>query len=95
MIKKEKPKYEITEIIGTPSPNVDLTSGLYKIVLTSLIAGDDIDAGILKDIRSRNDLGLTVQEAHMLTNILLKNGYGSLNVLESEYIKRKVGCIDD
>lgn len=91
-------KYEITEILGIASPQETLTSNWAKAVLKSLMTtSEGQEEGL--DIRRYDTAGqkcakgagirLTIEEAHNVCNILLQNGYGSLEVLESEYNKRK------
>ena len=86
--------YEIKELLGVASPQEDLTSDWVKAVLITLMGEEKVE-GI--DIRNYNcgtkhlatGIRLSVQEAHNVCDILLKNGYGSLDVLEEEYNKRK------
>lgn len=92
--KKDDFGYEITEVIGTLSPNADLHSDWCKSVLRSLM-GDNNEEGI--DIRRYNSninkmgpgIRLSIPEANELVDLLLKNGYGSLSAIEEEYNKRK------
>ncbi len=91
-------KYEIKEILGISSPQETLQGNWVKAVLTSLMTqkeGGEEEPGI--DIRhynvesklTRGGIRLSIQEAHNVCNILLQNGYGSLEVLEQELEKRK------
>lgn len=91
-------KYEIEEILGIASPQENLTSNWAKAVLKSLMTtSDGQEEGV--DIRrfdtasqkcaKGSGIRLTIEEAHNVCNILLQNGYGSLEVIESEYKKRK------
>lgn len=97
MAKRQKDEdfvYEIKELLGVASPQEDLQSDWVKAVLVSLMGEDKVE-GI--DIRNYNcgtkrinkGIRLSIQEAHNVCDILLKNGYGSLDVLEEEYKKRK------
>ena len=93
-------KYEITEILGTVSPQADLESAWCKTVLKTLFNGDEPGIDIRRYNSTNNILGksgirLTVPEANNLTNILLQNGYGSMEILENEYTKRKALYTDD
>lgn len=95
--KKEDFKYEIKEVLGVASPQEDLKSDWTKAVLTSLMSNDEgeMEDGI--DIRNYNagtgriykGIRLSIQEAHNVCDILLQHGYGSMDVLETEYNKRK------
>lgn len=100
MANKSDPnfKYEIEEILGIASPQETLTTNWAKGVLKTLMTtSDGQEEGI--DIRRFDTatqkfgkgagIRLTVEEAHNVCNILLQNGYGSLDVLETEYNKRK------
>ena len=97
---KEDPnyKYEIEEILGIASPQENLTSNWAKAVLKTLMTtSEGQEEGV--DIRrfdtanqkcgKGSGIRLTVEEAHNVCNILLQNGYGSLEILEEEYNKRK------
>lgn len=93
-------KYEITEVLGTVSPQADLESAWCKAVLKTLF--NDTEEGIdirrynsMKNILSKSGIRLTVAEAHNLTDILLQNGYGSMETLEKEYNRRKALYSDD
>lgn len=91
-------KYEIKEILGVASPQENLTSNWVKGVLKTLMTtSDGQEEGV--DIRRFDTasqkcakgagIRLTIEEAHNVCNILLESGYGSLDVLEKEYNKRK------
>lgn len=95
--KSEDFKYEIKEVLGVASPQEDLQGDWVKAVLSTMMSqkpGEE-EAGI--DIRNynagtgvcRKGIRLTIQEAHNVCDILLQNGYGSLDVLEKELAKRK------
>lgn len=93
-------KYDITEILGVASPEADLKSSWCKAVLKTLF--NEEEEGI--DIRSFNidsktmghrGIRLSIQEAHNLTDILIENGYGSMEVLEREYKRRRSLLHDD
>lgn len=99
MAKKSKEdfRYEIKEVLGIASPQEDLKGDFVKAVLTSLMSGekDEMIEGV--DIRGYNagtgrtykGIRLSIQEAHNVCDILLQHGYGSMDVLEAEYNKRK------
>lgn len=100
MAKKSKEdfKYEITEVLGIASPQEDLKGDFAKAVLKSLMSGEkegEMIDGV--DIRGYNagtgrtykGIRLSIQEAHNVCDILLQHGYGSMDVLEAEYNKRK------
>lgn len=90
-------KYEIKEILGVASPQENLTSNWVKGVLKTLMTtSDGSEEGI--DIRrfdtaskkiGGSGIRLTIEEAHKVCDILLQSGYGSLDILEAEYQKRK------
>lgn len=91
-------KYEIEEILGIASPQEDLKSNWVKGVLKTLMTtSDGQEPGV--DIRrfdaATKQMGrgagirLTIEEAHNVCNILLQSGYGSMEILEEEYKKRK------
>lgn len=91
-------KYEITEILGIASPQENLTTNWAKGVLKTLMTtseGQEDGIDIRKFDTATQKFGkgagirLTIEEAHNVCNILLQNGYGSLEVLEEEYKKRK------
>lgn len=90
-------KYEIKEVLGVASPQEDLKGNFVKAVLTSLMSNDDGEMLDGVDIRGYNastgriykGIRLSIQEAHNVCDILLQNGYGSMDVLEAEYNKRK------
>lgn len=93
-------KYDITEILGVASPEADLKSSWCKAVLKTLF--NDTEEGV--DIRrfnkdtktmGKSGIRLSVQEAHNLTDILIENGYGSMEVLEKEYKRRRSLLHDD
>ena len=93
-------KYEITEVLGTVSPQADLESSWVKAVLKTLF--NETEEGIdvrkynaVKNIMGKSGIRLTVSEAHNLTDILLQNGYGSMEMLEKEYKRRKALYSDD
>ena len=99
-VKTEDWKYEITEILGTVSPQADLESAWCKAVLKTLFNETEEGLDIRKYNSTKNILGksgirLTVPEAHNLADILLQNGYGSMEILESEYNRRKALYSDD
>ena len=91
--KKDDFKYEIVEILGTLEQDVGVHGDWCKSVLTTLMNEDT--AGI--DIRNYNStenmmgkgIRLSNQEANNLVDLLVKNGYGTLEVLEEEINKRK------
>lgn len=93
MAKKQDFKYEIVEILGTLEQDAGVHGDWCKSVLTTLMNEDT--AGI--DIRNYNStekmmgkgIRLSNQEANSLVDLLLKNGYGSIEVLEEELNKRK------
>ena len=92
--KTDQWKYEITEVLGTVSPQADLESSWVKTVLKTLF--NETEEGIdvrkynaVKNIMGKSGIRLTVPEAHNLTDILLQNGYGSMEMLEKEYNRRK------
>ena len=94
MSKQTEWKYEIKEILGTVSPQADLESAWCKAVLKTLF--NDTEEGIdirrynpVRNILSKSGIRLTVEEAHVLTDILLQNGYGSMEALDKEYNRRK------
>lgn len=100
MAKTDDWKYEITEVLGTVSPQADLESAWVKAVLKTLF--NDNEEGIdirrynsIKNILGKSGIRLTVAEAHNLTDILLQNGYGSMEILEKEYTRRKALYEDD
>lgn len=91
-------KYEIVEIMGIASPQEDLKSNWVKGVLKTLMTtSDGQEPGI--DIRrfdaATNQMGkgggirLTPEEASNVCDILLQNGYGSIEILEEQLKKRK------
>lgn len=91
-------KYEIKEILGIASPQENLTTNWAKGVLKTLMTtSDGQEEGV--DIRKFDTatqkfgkgagIRLTIEEAHNVCNILLENGYGSIDVLEKELNKRK------
>ena len=91
-------KYEITEILGIASPQEDLKSNWVKGVLRTLMTtSDGQEEGV--DIRrfdaATQQMGkgggirLTPEEANNVCNILLENGYGSIEILEQQLEKRK------
>lgn len=96
---KEGYSYEITEILGDISPVETLTGSYVKGVIKTLMKKNDKDPGEEGiDIRRYNRLmklangsgiRLTLQEAHIVCDILVKNGYGSTSVLEEELARRK------
>lgn len=97
--KDENFTYEIKEILGIASPQEDLKSDWVKAVLLTLMGdkeNEDVhEEGV--DIRKyhvgknimKNGLRLSIQEAHNVCDILLQNGYGSLDVLKAEYERRQ------
>lgn len=96
--KDEKFTYEIKEILGIASPQEDLRGDWVKAVLLTLMGNgetEDKEEGV--DIRKyhagkkimRNGLRLSIQEANNVCDILLQNGYGSLDVIKSECEKRQ------
>ena len=100
MAKMDDWKYEITEVLGTVSPQADLESAWAKAVLKTLF--NDSEEGIdirrynsVKNILGKSGIRLTVAEAHNLTDILLQNGYGSMETLEKEYNRRRALYEDD
>lgn len=93
-------KYEIIEVLGRVSPQADLESEWCKSVLKTLF--NDTEEGIdirkynsIKNILGKSGIRLTVPEAHVLTDILLQNGYGSMEAIENEYNRRKAQFSDD
>lgn len=91
-------KYEIKEILGIASPQENLKSNWAKGVLKTLMTtseGQEEGVDIRRFDASSQQMGrgsgirLTIEEAHNVCNILLQNGYGSMEVLEEEYNKRK------
>lgn len=98
--KSEDWKYEITEVLGTVSPQADLDSAWHKAVLKTLFNENEEGLDIrrynsVKNILGKSGIRLTVPEAHNLTDILLQNGYGSMETLEKEYNRRKALYSDD
>ena len=92
-------KYDITEILGVASPEADLTSAWCKAVLKTLFNEEEEGIDIRSFNKETNVMGhrgirLNIQEAHNLTDILVANGYGSMEVLEKEYKKRR-SLLDD
>ena len=96
--KKEGFSYQIQEVLGDVSPIETLSGSYVKGVLKTLMKLDDSDPGEEGiDIRRYNKLlkiagsgiRLTLQEAHIVCDILVKNGYGSTDVLEEEIARRK------
>ena len=90
--------YEVTEIIGELTPNASARTEWCKSILRTLMNGmEGID--IRHYNKTHNILGtgahLSVPEANELVDILLKNGYGSFNVLEETYNTRKKLYSDD
>ena len=96
--QNEDYQYEITEVLGVASPQETLNGDWVKAVLTSLMTleeGKEPEEGV--DIRKynagngrvRGGIRLSIQEAHNATDILIQNGYGSFDVLEAEYNRRK------
>jgi hypothetical protein len=100
MAGKSKPefKYDITEVLGVASPEADLTSAWCKAVLKTLFNEEEDGIDIRNFNRETKLMGkgvrLNIQEAHNLTDILVANGYGSMEVLEKEY-KRRRSLLDD
>ena len=93
-------KYEITEVLGTVSPQADLESAWCKAVLKTLFNENEEGLDIrrynsVKNILGKSGIRLTVPEAHNLTDILLQNGYGSMETLEKEYNRRTALYSDD
>ena len=93
-------KYEITEVLGSVSPQADLESEWCKAVLKTLF--NETEEGLdirrynaAKKILGKSGIRLTVPEAHVLTDILLQNGYGSMDAIEAEYNRRKAQFSDD
>lgn len=91
--------YEIKEILGNVTPIEDITGSYAKGVLKTLLKHHDNDPGeegidirnynrILK-IANGTGIRLTLQEAHAVCDILLRNGYGSTDVLEAELNRRR------
>lgn len=90
--------YEVTEIIGELSPNASAHTEWCKSILRTLMNGmEGID--IRQYNKVHNVLGkgtrLSVPETNELVDILLKNGYGSFNVIEETYNTRKTLYSDD
>lgn len=91
-MKKEDFSYEVKEVIGTLCPDANIHSEWCKSVLKTLMNNEE---GI--DVRNYNEksnimskgIRLSIPEANELVNILLTNGYGSLEVIAREYEKRK------
>lgn len=91
--------YEIKEILGDVSPIENITGSYAKGVLRTLMKHHDNDPGEEGiDIRNYNrtlklangtGIRLTMQEAHAVCDILVRNGYGSTDVLETELKRRK------
>lgn len=94
----DKYDYEIEEILGVASPQEDLHTDWCKAVVKALMTNlDDGSKENTVDIRTINantkkcgkGIRLSIEEAHNVTNILIQNGYGSMEVLEKEYQRRK------
>ena len=94
----EKYEYEISEILGVASPQEDLHTdwcmAVIKALMTNLEDGsmeDSIDIRTINANTKRCGKGvrLSVEEAHNVADILIQNGYGSMEVLEKEYQRRK------
>lgn len=94
-MKKDNYSYEITEVVGIASEQpVDFHSEWCKAVLKTLLNGTDEGIDIRRYNSETKVLGhggirLTIQEAHNMVDILLQNGYGSMEVLEKVYNERK------
>ena len=93
-------KYEITEMLGKVTPQADLESEWCKAVLKTLFNETEEGLDIRRYNATKNLLGksgirLTVPEAHALTDILLQNGYGSMDAIEAEYNRRRAQFLDD
>lgn len=95
---KSEFNYEVTEIIGELSPNANAHTEWCKSILRTLMDGiEGID--IRQYNKTHNILGkgtrLSVPEANELVDILLKNGYGSFDVIEETYNTKKNLYSDD
>lgn len=95
---EENHKYEIEEILGVATPQEDLhtdwCTAVIKAMMTYLDSGDtEQSIDIIKINVSTNKLGrgvrLSHEEANNTCDILLDHGYGSMDVLEREYLRRK------
>lgn len=92
--KDENFTYQIKEILGIATPQETLSGDWVKAVLYTLM-GEEEEPGV--DIRKYNagtkrsstGIRMSLQEAHNATDILLRNGYGSIEVLEEELVRRK------
>ena len=93
MAKKQDFKYEIVEILGTLEQDAGVHSDWCKSVLSTLMNEDTSGIDIRNYNSTENMMGkgirLSNQEANKLVDLLLKNGYGSIEVLEEELNKRK------
>lgn len=91
--RKDDLSYEISEILGVASEDAGLHSDWCKAVLKTLMDGEEDGIDIRRFNAGSNILGkgirLTVQEANNVANILISNGYGSMQVIEEEYNRRK------
>lgn len=99
MTKNPNFSYEIKEVLGEVATSVSSSGRYAKAVLKTLMKQNNSDPGETGiDIRkydrtlmvpSGSGIRLTVQEANNVCDILLKNGFGSTDVLEEEYNKRR------
>lgn len=95
----DKYDYEISEILGVASPQEDLHTdwckAVVKALMTNLEDGSKEDSIDIRTINAntkrcgRGGIRLSVEEAHNVADILIQNGYGSMEVLEKEYLRRK------
>lgn len=98
MATGQKYNYKVKEILGTLTKNADLHADWAKSVLYTLLESSgekEAEDGI--DIRDYNSkvqrmgargIRLTIDEANTLVDILLANGYGSMESIEEAYNKR-------
>lgn len=87
-------RYDITEIIGKSSPEANLYSDWFKRILNRLHEHESC-----ADDNGCNEYSKRIQlfdvDATLLADTLIKNGYGSTDIIESEYKKRLGDRTDD
>lgn len=99
MAKKEGYSYEIKEVLGDVSPVENPRGSFVKGVLKTLMKHNQNDPGEegidirrynrVQNLATGSGIRLTLQKAHIVCDILVRNGYGSTSVLEEELKRRK------
>lgn len=93
MAKKQDYSYTITEVLGSISEPNDRTNWCKAILKTLLNDEDEgIDirrADLQKKVMGSSGIRLTDDETHKLVDLLLENGYGSYDVIETVYKNRQ------